>query len=61
MMVFVIMGISVFFLYSVFVVVIRYVIGEYYMDFLFEFVFLLFIMLFGYWIEMFVLMKVGDV
>ncbi|WIF88285.2 copper-translocating P-type ATPase [Acholeplasma laidlawii] len=60
MMALVTMGISVSFIYSVFAVVIRYITGEHYMDFLFEFASLLLIMLLGHWIEMLALMKAGD-
>lgn len=52
MMALVTMGISVSYFYSLYAVAARYLTGEYVMDFYFEFVSLLLIMLLGHWIEM---------
>ena len=60
MMALVSMGLSVSFGYSLFAVIMRYITGIHYMDFLFEFASLLLIMLLGHWIEMVALAKAGD-
>ncbi len=52
MMALVTMGISVSYFYSLYAVAARYITGEHIMDFYFEFVSLLLIMLLGHWIEM---------
>ncbi|MDN6195193.1 MAG: cadmium-translocating P-type ATPase [Atopostipes suicloacalis] len=52
MMALVTMGISVSYVYSIYAVAARYLAGEQVMDFFFEFVSLLLIMLLGHWIEM---------
>ena len=60
MMALVSLGISVSYLYSIYAVIITYVMGEHVMDFFFEFASLLLIMLLGHWIEMKAIGEAGD-
>ena len=60
MMALVSLGLGVSYLYSVYAVIMRYVTGEYLMDFYFEFASLILIMLLGHWIEMVALGNAGD-
>ena len=61
MMALVSLGISVSYLYSIYAVILRYISGEYVMDFFFEFASLVLIMLLGHWIEMKAVGDAGDV
>ena len=60
MMALVSLGISVSYLYSIYAVILRYISGEYVMDFFFEFASLVLIMLLGHWIEMKAVGDAGD-
>lgn len=60
MMALVSLGISVSYLYSIYAVIARYLLGEYIMDFFFEFASLILIMLLGHWIEMRAVGDAGD-
>ena len=60
MMALISLGISVSYLYSIYAVILRYISGEYVMDFFFEFASLVLIMLLGHWIEMKAVGDAGD-
>ena len=60
MMALVSLGISVSYLYSIYAVILRYLSGEYIMDFFFEFASLILIMLLGHWIEMKAIGEAGN-
>lgn len=60
MMALVTMGITVSYVYSVYAVFARYLMGEAVMDFFFEFASLILIMLLGHWIEMKAIGEAGD-
>ena len=60
MMALVSLGISVSYLYSVYAVIARYLVGHHVMDFFFEFSSLILIMLVGHWIEMKAVGEAGD-
>lgn len=60
MMALVSLGISVSYFYSMYAITVRYITGDYIMDFFFEFASLILIMLLGHWIEMKAIGEAGN-